>query len=557
MPTVKELLRTGRREELWQMCCGFLDLNIEQFMSIQKRLLLEQIELLNQSNLGKKIMGGLVPQNVEEFRKRVPLTTYKDYCPELSERQEDKLPGKPLYWQHSSGRSNAYPFRWEDTKWVPLTQEFVRESGKIGAAIAIMASCKKKGDVSAMKEGLKYIYAVAPRPYTSGTYAYVACEEIGGVSLPSLEVAQTMDFEERLASSFKMALSEGFDFYFGLTLALVAIGERMNQQMGNVNIASLASHPKALARVARALIKSKLAGRKILPKDLWNIRGIMGSGSDVEIFRDVIKRNWGKNPLDVYASTEAGLVATQTWDFGSMTFVPSLNFLEFIPESEYTKNKSDTAYIPRALLLNEVRPGEKYELVITNFHGSPLVRYRTGDVVKITSLANENVHIQLPQMVVEGRVDYAIDIGGFIRLTEKIIWQAVSKADVPYVDWVARKEYKGADALLHIYLELKGATKLAERDIAHNIYQQLREMDDGLPYGNVQSVLNAEPIEVTLLPKGAFERYYNLRKSLGADLAHLKPPHVNPTDKDLAILTPEIAETPVPVSTPVGIASGK
>jgi len=160
-------------------------------------------------------------------------------------------------------------------------------------------------------------------------------------------------------------------------------------------------------------------------------------------------------------------------------------------------------------------------------------------------------------MVVEGRVDYAIDIGGFIRLTEKIIWQAVSKADVLYVDWVARKEYKGTDAILHIYLELKGATRLAEEDIAHNIYQQLREMDDGLPYGNVQSVLNSEPIEVTLLPKGAFERYYNLRKSLGADLAHLKPPHVNPTDKDLAILTPEIAETPAPVSTPVGIASGK
>jgi hypothetical protein len=55
MPTVKELLRTGHKEELWQMCCGFLDLTIEQFMSIQKRLLLEQIELLNASAIGRKI----------------------------------------------------------------------------------------------------------------------------------------------------------------------------------------------------------------------------------------------------------------------------------------------------------------------------------------------------------------------------------------------------------------------------------------------------------------------------------------------------------------------
>jgi hypothetical protein len=548
MPTIKELLRTGRKEELWQMCCGFLDLNIEQFMSIQRRLLLEQIELLNQSNLGKKIMGGLVPQDADEFRKRVPLTTYKDYCPELSEKQEDQLPGKPLYWQHSSGRSSEYPFKWESTKWVPLTQEFVHESGKIGAAIAILASCKKKGDVSAMKEGLKFIYAVAPRPYVSGTYAYVASDEIGGISLPSLEAAQQMEFEERLASSFKLALSEGFDFYFGLTLALVAIGERLNQQMGKVNIGALLSHPKALFRVARALLRSKLAGRNLMPKDLWDIKGIMGSGSDVEIFRDT---------LDVYASTEAGLVAMQAWDFNGMTFTPSLNFLEFIPEAEYIRNKLDSSYVPRVLLLNEVKPGEKYELVITNFHGSPLIRYRTGDVIKITSLSNENLNIQLPQLVFEGRVDHTIDIGGFIRLTEKIIWQAVSRTEVPYVDWVARKEYRGKDAILHILIELKGDTRFAEEDIALGVYRELQKMDDGLPYGNVQHVLGAEPIKVTLLPRGAFERYLNLRRSLGADLAHLKPPHINPTDKDLAILLPEITETVIPVSTPVGITSGK
>ncbi|MFA5079013.1 MAG: hypothetical protein WC541_05955, partial [Dehalococcoidia bacterium] len=96
-----------------------------------------------------------------------------------------------------------------------------------------------------------------------------------------------------------------------------------------------------------------------------------------------------------------------------------------------------------------------------------------------------------------------------------------------------------------------------EEYIAQDIYTELQKMDDGLPYGNVQHVLSSEPIKVTLLPRGAFERYLNLRRSLGADLAHLKPPHINPTDKDLAILIPEIPETMVPVSTPVGITSGK
>ena len=46
MPTAAELLKEGRYEELWRRCCGFIDLDIEQFMTIQRQLLMEQIELL-------------------------------------------------------------------------------------------------------------------------------------------------------------------------------------------------------------------------------------------------------------------------------------------------------------------------------------------------------------------------------------------------------------------------------------------------------------------------------------------------------------------------------
>jgi hypothetical protein len=155
MPTVKELLRTGRKEDLWQKCCGFLDLSIEQFMSIQRRLLLEQIELLNASAIGKKIFKGTMPQDVEEFRKRAPLTTYQDYCPELSQKLDAAMPLKPLLWQHTSGRSAEYPFKWESIKWVPVTQRMCEEIAAIGAGLAILASCKNKGDVSSMNRGEK------------------------------------------------------------------------------------------------------------------------------------------------------------------------------------------------------------------------------------------------------------------------------------------------------------------------------------------------------------------------------------------------------------------
>jgi hypothetical protein len=241
------------------------------------------------------------------------------------------------------------------------------------------------------------------------------------------------------------------------------------------------------------------------------------------------------------------MIATQTWDYDGMTFIPNMNFFEFIPEAEYEKCKENRSYVPRTVLLNEVQPNSKYELVITNLHGAPLIRYRTGDIIKITSLRNKKLNIELPQMQFEARMDDVIDIGAFARLTEKVIWQAISNTAIPYVDWVARKEQKEDKSFLHVHLELKGDIKLAEDTIARAIYAELKKMDEGFIYGDVETVLNAMPVTVTLLPKGAFENHINLRRSQGADLAHLKPRHMNPSDKELAILG-----APVPVSPEAG-----
>jgi len=534
MPTVKELMRRGQHEELWQMCCGFLDLNTEQFMAIQRRLLLEQIELLNNSAIGRKILKETMPQSVREFRMRAPLTTYKDYCPELSEKREDTLPVKPLYWQHTSGRSIEYPFKWESIKWIPITPAFSRELETLAAAYTIFSTCRKKYDTSGLKRGLKFVYAVAPRPYTSGTLAYIAAQALDATSLPPLDEAEKMTFEERIAASLKLAANKGLDFYFGITIALVAIGERISQQVGNVNIASMLSQPRALLRFARGMIKAKMAGRKLLPKDVWSIRGAICTGTDAEIFGQLIKDTWGKYPLNMFGSTEAGYIASQTWDYGSMTFTPSVNFLEFIPESEYERSEQDKSYVPACYTLDEVKPGEKYELVITNFHGGPLIRYRTGDAIKITSMQNEKLGINLPQMEFVGRVDDRLDIGGFVRLTEKVIWQAVSNAGVPYVDWAAIKEKD--TGLLHIFIEPKTGEQPDTDKIARSIYLDFKKLDDDYMYGNMEAILNTMPIKVSILPQGAFARYIDLRRAQGADLAHLKPRHINPSDAELRIL---------------------
>ena len=65
MSTGVELLREHKYRELWQRYCGFLDLSIQDFMLIQRRLLLEQMELLKDCELGRHVMRGATPRAIE------------------------------------------------------------------------------------------------------------------------------------------------------------------------------------------------------------------------------------------------------------------------------------------------------------------------------------------------------------------------------------------------------------------------------------------------------------------------------------------------------------
>ena len=532
MPKAIELLRQGRNEELWQMCCGFLSLNLEQFMTIQKRLLLEQIELLNRCVLGKKIMRGAKPETMEEFREQVPLTTYADYCPELEERREDVLPVKPTSWVHTSGRSGEY-----SCKWVPMTPAYSRELSILMYGVGNLSNCEGWGDTSNIPECPRLVYTVAPRPYMSGAMASILAQQTPVDYLPALEEAEDLSFEERVKLGFKQALSQGLDYFFGLSMVLVVVGNKFSQSSDKVDIRPLLSQPKALLRLTKGLLKSKLARRTMLPKDLWSVKGIISSGLDSWVYRDKIKELWGRYPLDTYVGTEGGIMATQTWDYDGMTFIPNLNFFEFIPESEHFKWQLDHSYQPKTVLLDEVKAGENYEIVITNFHGGAMVRYRIGDMVKITSLRNEKLGIDIPQMVFERRADDLLDFV-VLRLTEKTIWQAIENTGIAYQDWTARK--KAGEPVLQLFVELKDGYQASQADVATAVYEQILNSDnDGYTTSSVHEDLTDMinfRVETTLLPYGAFANYTSQRQAEGADLAHLKPSHINPSDKVLSLL---------------------
>jgi len=520
----KDEYRTSSEADIWSKYCGFLNLSIPEFMEIQSNLLMEEIDLMAETAIGKKFMADSVPTNVEEFRASIPLTVYEDYAPFLNEREPDTLSEEPVCWAHTSGRSGSF-------KWIPYTKRAYEVLGDSEVTALLLAAARRKGEVRA-KPGDRGVYNTPPSPYFSGIALSAAIERMGIRLIPPLELSDKMEFEERIEEGFRMAMLTGIEFLGSMTSVLVRVGESFAERSGAISFSMSMLRPNVLWRIARAVIRSRLEKRAILPRDLWPVKAILCSGTDTAIYRDQIMHYWGELPYELYACTEGGLIAFQNWNKKAMTFIPYGVFLEFIPEEEWQRNKADPDYQPNTVLLDEVEAGQCYEIVFTSFYGMPFLRYRVGDLIRIVSLRDDSVNVNLPQMLFESRADDIIDLAGFARLDERTIWKAIVDTGLEFVDWTALKEYEGGKPYLHLYLELKNSY---DSEKARSLFgASLAAMDSD--YADVGKMLEIDPLRLTLLPEGSFQRFLQEKKEAGFDLAHLKPPHMNASEDVLESL---------------------
>ena len=70
-----------------------------------------------------------------------------------------------------------------------------------------------------------------------------------------------------------------------------------------------------------------------------------------------------------------------------------------------TKEKADPHHVPRTVFLEEAAPGLEGELVLTTFgEALPLVRYRTGDLMRAVGSDRCSCGITHPRVAILGRV---------------------------------------------------------------------------------------------------------------------------------------------------------
>lgn len=518
----RKMLEEGRRDELWMKHCGYFTLSPDDFIDVQKRLLLEQINLLGKSQIGKQLFGDKVPTSVEEFRKNVPLTTYADYEEYFDQKIEEILPVKPFVWARTSGRTSS-----KGPKWIPYTKTMYERLGDITIGAMLMASASYSGDVK-LERNDKFLLATAPPPYISAFVSRSAQDQLDVKFQPSLEEGENMEYAQRVALGFRLAMREGTDYFMGLASVLARMGEQFEQQSGSTKLSKELLDPATILRLLKAVLIAKLNRRNILPKDIWKLKGIMTGGADTIVYGSKIEYYWGKKPLQGFGCTEGGNVAMQGWNGKGMVFSPDIVFMEFIPLDEHLKSKADPNYQPKTVLYNELDLGI-YEFVLTNFHGGALVRYRIGDLFEVISLGDEELGSKLPQLRFYSRADDVIDLGNLIRLTESDIWNAIENTGVKYQDWTARKEFSSEDVNLHVYLEKKPSESITVDDFRGQLALELSRLSS--EYDGLEEILGRNPLQISFLEPGSFDTYMKQQQAEGADLAHIKPPHMQPSDQ--------------------------
>ncbi len=290
----EEKLKRCSREQLWQEYCGFLDMSLAEYMYTQRRLMEEQLALWCASGLGRQLLRGSHPRNLDELRRMLPLTSYADYADVLLAKRTEMLCGEPAVWIQTTWEGGLRPI-----KLAPYTRSMLDTYRHNLLSTMMMASARKKGDFD-LKRGDRILYGGAPLPYATGLMPSLFDEDINFTWLPDSNTNSDLSFSQRIKKGFAMAMSGGVDFFFGIGSVANYITENFGKSSGGGH-RGLRVSPGNAVRYLRAKYISRRDGRPIVPGDVFRLKAFFFAGTDAKCYRDRLTRAWGIAPVELAA----------------------------------------------------------------------------------------------------------------------------------------------------------------------------------------------------------------------------------------------------------------
>ncbi|KAG9457780.1 hypothetical protein H6P81_002288 [Aristolochia fimbriata] len=237
----------------------------------------------------------------------------------------------------------------------------------------------------------------------------------------------------------------------------------------------------------------------------------------------------------VYAASECviGLSARPRSSIESMTYAigPGNGYFEFIPltKRQFVEGDEllDELYTEsKPVRLNEVKVGEIYEVVITNFAG--LYRYRLGDVVKVSGFYNSTPELQFMQRkntvlnirtdkTTESDLQFAMDRTSKMFLVEE---------KVNIVDFTSHGDLSTDPGHYVIFWEL---SDMPNKDTLQQCCNCLDQSFADIAYINHRKSRLIGALELRIVAKGTFNKIIEHYQRLGSNISQFKTPRCIPS----------------------------
>ncbi|WP_420149881.1 GH3 auxin-responsive promoter family protein [Spirosoma sp.] len=420
-------------------------------------------------------------QTIDEFRQAVPVRDYEDLKPYIEQILNGGLDvlwkGKPLYFAKTSGTTSG-------TKYIPITQESIPNHIN-SARDALLNYVNETGNSAFLDKKLIFLSGSPELTQKAG----INIGRLSGIvnhhvpaylrtnQLPSYETNTIDDWETKLDRIIDETLPQSMSLISGIPPWVQMYFDRIQERTGK-------------------LIKD------VFPDFSLFVYG----GVNFEPYRAKLFESIGKriDSIETYPASE-GFIAFQDsqTEEGLLLLLNSGIFYEFIPADEFFTET------PRRLTIDEVELGKNYAVVINNNAG--LWGYSLGDTVKFVSR-------EPYRLLVTGRIKHFISAFG-----EHVIGEEVEKAlkdamqkhpETEVVEFTVAPMVSPKEGLPYHEWFVEFATP------PHDVAAFVRDVDNRLIELNIYykdlitgSIL--QPLRLTSLPRGTFQRYMKSQGKLG------------------------------------------
>lgn len=277
----------------------------------------------------------------------------------------------------------------------------------------------------------------------------------------------------------------------------------------------------------------------LIPEIFPNAKYIYGimTGS-MEPYLKKLRHYAGQLPLlsADYGASEGWIGAnvnpTLPPEMTTFAVLPNIGYFEFIPiRDDLDQENADSTFLslePKPVGLTEVKVGEEYEVVVTNFAG--LYRYRLGDVVKVVGFHNSTPELQFVcrrNLMLTVNIDKNTEKD--LQLSVEAAAKLLAEEKLEVVDFTSQVDFSTEPGHYVIFWEVSGeASEEALKQCCNCLDRSF--VDAG--YVSSRKVNAIGPLELRVLRRGTFQKILEHYVGQGSALSQFKTPRcVGPTNK--------------------------